>query len=120
MALEKKMDAPRADTTAVGPAQGPVGHPFQQVAHDGHQPHRHDDERPADEDAAHLALQPERKQEGQAEVGAQREEIPVGEVDKPQYAVDHSIAKRDEGVDAPDGEPVGQLMKKFFHTADTP
>lgn len=85
MALEKKMDAPRADTTAasrVGPAQGPVGHPFQQVAHDGHQPHRHDDERPADEDAAHLALQPERKQEGQAEVGAQREEIPDGEVDK--------------------------------------
>lgn len=75
---------------------------------------------PADEDAAHLALQPERKQEGQAEVGAQREEITVGEVDKPQYAVDHSIAKRDEGVDAPDGEPVGQLMKKFFHTADTP
>ena len=31
-----------------------------------------------------------------------------------QCAVDHSIAKRDEGVDAPDGEPVGQLMKKIL------
>src|SRR5690606_19484615 len=50
------------------------------------------------------------------EVGAHHEDVPVGKVDQPEDAVDHGVADGDQGVEAPEGDPVEELLNEGLKT----
>ena len=62
--------------------------------------------RPAD-----LRLE-EQREDPPAHVGADHEDLAVGEVDHEQDAVDHRVAERDEPVDGPQGQPEDELLRQ--------
>jgi hypothetical protein len=39
----------------------------------------------------------------------------MGEVDQLQDTVDHGVAEGDEGINRPHREPIGELLKEYFH-----
>jgi hypothetical protein len=54
---------------------------------------------------------------GSVEAGKRtdHEDVTMGEVDELQEAVDHAVAKSDQGVDRPQGKPIDQLLEEFIH-----
>ena len=47
-----------------------------------------------------------------ADVGADHEDVAVGEVDEPEDAVDHGVAEGDEGVDAAEGDALHEVAQE--------
>jgi hypothetical protein len=114
----RKMEAPRAETTAE--RQGSIGRPVQDGTDGRQHPHDHDGHQ---ENADHGTIelgQSQGGQNGQPQVGADGEQVPVSEIDELEHPVHHGVAQGDQGIDPSHGEPVGKLLKKLLHDRSVP
>ena len=92
-------------------AQGAVDDAFDQDAKDRATDHGAGE----DEEAAPERALGDEFTEVIADKGADHKNLGVGEIDKAQHAVNHRVAKRDEGVDGTEGEAVEELLEEFGH-----
>ena len=98
-----------------GIAQGAVGRALQQKAEQRHQQAHHDEDRQHGQGQRQHAGEITAHQKGQAQIGADGEQIAVREVDELEHAVDHGVAQGHQRVNAAHGKTVQKLLKKLFH-----
>ena len=101
------------ETTGI--AQGAVGRALQQKAEQRHQQAHHDEDRQHGQGQRQHAGEITAHQKGQAQIGADGEQIAVREVDELEHAVDHGVAQGHQRVNAAHGKAVQKLLKKLFH-----
>ena len=114
--LEEERDAERADQRrdARRGAQRPVGEPLDRDPDDGTADHRrehHQEDHEPDRDCR-VSGAAEEMQHAEADVGADHEDVAVGEVEELEDPVHHRVPEGDQGIDAAERGRVDERLEE--------